>query len=159
MIQQSHPTCFLFWSSFRPLKVKSLSHVRFFATPWTDLPYFDFHVPTSRYLSYSQKAIPFPASDYFPKSTFWWYCSLSGSSVHGIFQARVLEWVKDYPIQKTIRLRMLSIKTDIICRFAEHWTFELSWASWNVCVIKGSFKIWDFSFLFCLSWYYICPID
>ena len=37
------------------MKVKSLSHVRLFVTPWTD----------------------------------W---SLPGSSVHGIFQARVLEW-------------------------------------------------------------------
>ena len=38
------------------MKVKSLSHVRLFVTPWTD----------------------------------W---SLPGSSVHGIFQARVLAWV------------------------------------------------------------------
>ena len=37
------------------MKVKSLSHVRLFTTPWTA-------------------------------------CSLPGSSVHGIFQARVLEW-------------------------------------------------------------------
>ena len=41
------------------VKVKSLSHVRLLATPWTD-------------------------------------CSLPGSSVHGIFQARVLEWGASY---------------------------------------------------------------
>ena len=45
------------------VKVKSLSRVRLFATPWT----------------VAYQALP--------------SCSLSGSSIHGIFQARVLEWI------------------------------------------------------------------
>ena len=33
-------------------------------------------------------------------------CSLPGSSIHGIFQARVLEWVKHFIKYRTARLRV-----------------------------------------------------
>ena len=44
-------------------------------------------------------------------------CSLPGSSVHGIFQARILEWVafffsKGLILEKTLMLRRADIRKD-----------------------------------------------
>ena len=59
------------------VKVKSLSCVRLFATPWTVA----YQAPPS--MGFSSCPTLCDPMD----------CSLSGSSVHGIFQARLLEWI------------------------------------------------------------------
>ena len=76
--------------------MKSLSRVRLFVTPWTVA----YQAPLS--MGFSRSGLPFPstmhesesevAQSYLtPSNTM--DCSLPGSSVHGICQARVLEWV------------------------------------------------------------------
>ena len=82
-------------------------------------------------------------------------CSLAGSSVHGIFQARMLEWVvisfcressqpRDWTWVSCIAGRILSgwatrnltvwITTN--CRkFWKRWEYQTTWpASWEICV-------------------------
>ena len=54
-------------------KVKLLSRIRLFATPWT--------------VAYQEVAQSYPTL-YDPMD-----CSLPGFSIHGIFQARILEWI------------------------------------------------------------------
>ena len=61
------------------VKVKSLSHVRPSATPWTAA----FQAPPSMGFSRQEYWSGVPPMD----------CSLPGFSIHGIFQARVLEWI------------------------------------------------------------------
>ena len=83
------------WDSFSNaekwiVKVKSLSHVRLFATPWTAAyqapPSLGFLLQCRKVNSQSEVAQScLILSD--PMD-----CSLPGSSIHGIFQARVLEW-------------------------------------------------------------------
>ena len=82
-------------------KVQSFSHVQLFATPWTvayqALPSMEF----SRQEYWS--GLPFPSPVHESEKWKWsrsvvsdssnpMDCSLPGSSIHGIFQARVLEW-------------------------------------------------------------------
>ena len=82
------------------VKGKSLSHVGLLATPWTAAH----QAPPS--LGFSRQGhwtgLPFPAPMHESESEVAQSrltlsnptdCSLPGSSVHGIFQARVLEWV------------------------------------------------------------------
>ena len=65
------------------MKVKSLSRVQLFATPWTAAHQAP---PSMKVKSESEVAQSCPTlSDSMD-------CSLPGSSVHGIFQAKVLEW-------------------------------------------------------------------
>ena len=80
-------------------KVKSLSHVQLFATPWTVAYQAPLSVGFSRQEYWS--GLPFPSPMQESESevaqsrlTFHdpMECSLPGSSVHGLFQARVLEW-------------------------------------------------------------------
>ena len=81
------------------VKVKSLSRVRLLGTPWTAAYQALASIGFSRqeYLS----GLPFPSPMHESESEFPQLCptlrdpmgcSLGGSSVHGIFQARVLEW-------------------------------------------------------------------
>ena len=80
--------------------VKSLSRVQLFATPWTVV----YQAPLS--MGYSRQecwsGLPFPSpmhesesevAQLCPTLRDTMDCSLPGSSTHGIFQARVLEWV------------------------------------------------------------------
>ena len=45
-------------------------------------------------------------------------CSLPGSSVHGIFQARVLEWVatafSEITVQKSINISLITSEKDLL---------------------------------------------
>ena len=83
------------------VKVKSLSRIRLLATPWTAA----YQAPPS--LGFSRQehwsGLPFPSpmhesekwkqvAQSCPTPSNSMDCSLPGSSIHGIFQARVLEW-------------------------------------------------------------------
>ena len=81
------------------VKVKWLSRVRLFATLWTVAFQAPLSMGFSRQESWS--GLPFPSPVYESESEVAQSCptlsdpmdcSLPGSSVHGIFQARVLEW-------------------------------------------------------------------
>ena len=81
------------------VKVKSLSHVQLFVTPWT----LAHQAPLSMESSWQEywSGLPFPSPMHESESEVTQACltlsdpmdcSLPGSSAHGIFQARVLEW-------------------------------------------------------------------
>ena len=85
------------------MKVKSLSRVRLLATPWTAA----YQAPPSMGFSRQEywSGVPLPSPHNEPAAAAAAKslqscptlfdpidCSLPGSSVHGIFQARVLEW-------------------------------------------------------------------
>ena len=85
----------------RKVKVKSLSRIRLFATPWTAAH----QAPPSMGFSRQEywSGMPLPSPTRLPQSVSSvaqscptlcdpMDCSLPGSLVHGIFQARVLEW-------------------------------------------------------------------
>ena len=78
-------------------KVKSFSPVRLFVTPWTVA----YQAPPSMEFSKQEywSGLPFPSTmresevtQSCPTLSDPMDCSLPGSSVHGILQARVLEW-------------------------------------------------------------------
>ena len=82
------------------VKVKSLSRVQLLATPWTAA----YQAPPSLGFSRQEQwgGLPFPSpmhksesevAQSCPTLSDPMDCSLPGSSVHGILQARVLEWV------------------------------------------------------------------
>ena len=80
------------------MKVKSLSRVRLLATSWTVA----YQAPPSMGFSRQEywSGLPFPSpmresevAQSCPTLHDLMDCSLPGSSVHEIFQARVLEWV------------------------------------------------------------------
>ena len=86
------------------VKVKSLSHVRLLATPWTTAyqapPTMGFSrqeywsgVPLSSPLLLAAAAVATKSLQSCPTLCDPVNCSLPDSSVHAIFQARVLEWV------------------------------------------------------------------
>ena len=90
------------YESWTIKKVKSLSCVQLFATPWTVA----YHAPMSMGFCRQEywSGLPFPSpcmkvksesevSQSCPTLRDSMNCSLPGSSIHGIFQARVLEWV------------------------------------------------------------------
>ena len=79
------------------VKVKSLNRLRLFATQWTVAH----HAPLSMGFSRQEywSGLPFPSpmhenevTQSCPSLSNTMDCSLPGSSIHGIFQARVLEW-------------------------------------------------------------------
>ena len=79
------------------MKVKSLSRVRLLATPWTAA----YQAPPSMGFSKQEywSGLPFPSpmhesevAQSCPTLGDPMDCSLPGSSIHGILQARVLEW-------------------------------------------------------------------
>ena len=79
------------------VKVKLVSSVSLFATPWTVA----YQVPPSTEFSRQEywSGMPFPSpmhesevTQSCPTLRDPMDCSLPGSSIHGIFQARVLEW-------------------------------------------------------------------
>ena len=76
------------------MKVKSLSRVQLLVTPWTAAYQAALSMGFSRQEYWS--GVPLPAAakslQSCPTPTDPMDCSLPGSSVHGIFQARVLEW-------------------------------------------------------------------
>ena len=83
------------------MKGKLLSRVRLFATPWTAAHQAPLSTGFSRQEFWS--GLPFPSPMYesenerevaqsCPTLSDPMDCSLPGSSIHGIFQARVLEW-------------------------------------------------------------------
>ena len=81
-------------------EVKSLSRVLLFATPWTVAYYTPLSMRFSRQEYWS--GLPFPSPMHESESEVAQSCPtridpmnciLPGSSIHGIFQARVLEWV------------------------------------------------------------------
>ena len=80
------------------MKVKLLSYVRLFPTPWTVA----YQAPQSMEFSRQEywSGLPFPSpmrENEVAQSCLTlpdpMDCSLPGSSIHGIFQPRVLEWV------------------------------------------------------------------
>ena len=84
----------------KKVKVKLLSRVQLFATPWT----IAYQAPPSMGFSRQEywSGLPFPSpmhesesevAQSCPTPSDPMDCNLPGSSVHGIFQARVLEWV------------------------------------------------------------------
>ena len=82
------------------VKVKSLSRVQLLATPWTAAHQAPLSLEFSRQEYWS--GLPFPSPRHESESEVTQSCptprdpmdcSPPGSSVHGIFQARVLEWV------------------------------------------------------------------
>ena len=89
------------------VKVKLLSRVRLLATPWTAAYQAPLSLGFSRQEHWSGLPLPFAIS--FSNAWKWkvkvkslshvhlfvtpWTAAYQGSSVHGIFQARVLEWV------------------------------------------------------------------
>ena len=92
-------------------KVKSLSRVRLFETPWTAAYQAALSMGSSRQEYWSGAPLPSPSyintssllfvsnlglgevAQLCPALCYPMDCSLPGSSIHGIFQARVLEWV------------------------------------------------------------------
>ena len=61
-------------------------------------------------------------------------CSLPGSSVHGIFQARVLEWgaiafsvKKASPVEKGAEVRATSPPVWLVCRHSKHGIIDVQW--------------------------------
>ena len=83
------------------VKVKSLSHVWLFATPWTSVYQAPPSMGFSRQEYWSGLPFPFPMHERKSESEVTQSCltlsdpmdcSLPGSSIHGIFQARLLEW-------------------------------------------------------------------
>ena len=88
---------------FSPWKVKSLSHVQLFATPWTlvmqtrqasnlsGLTQWGLisHLATILCSLNISSVCPPPRRN----SGMWASYTVQGSSIHGIFQARILEWV------------------------------------------------------------------
>ena len=83
------------------VKVKSLSHVRFFATPWTaptrllrpwDSPGKNIGVGCHFLLQCMKLKSESEVTQSCLTLSDPMDCSLPGSSIHGIFQARVLEW-------------------------------------------------------------------
>ena len=103
------------------VKGKSLSHVRLLATPWTAA----YQAPPSMGFSKQEywSGVPLPSPVLYIRSLLFIYficsvqfssvtqscptlsnpmdCSLLGSSIHGIFQARVLEWGAELEVKKT----------------------------------------------------------
>ena len=80
------------------MKVKPLSRVRLFATPWTVAYQASLTMGFSRQEYWSGLPFPSPvreseAAQSCPTLCDPMDCSLPRSSAHGIFQARVLEWV------------------------------------------------------------------
>ena len=68
-------------------------------------------------------------------------CSLPGSSVHGIFQERVLEWVAVLRIQNLLELSFsvhpllnlyLSLPPTICQRMLKEYRASLGYPEWNV---------------------------
>ena len=79
------------------VKVKSLSRVRLCVTPWTAAYQAPPSVGFSRQEYWSGLPLPSPmceseVAQSCPTLSDPMDCSLPGSSIHGIFQARVLEW-------------------------------------------------------------------
>ena len=81
------------------VKVKSLSRVRLFATPWTVAYQAPLSMGFSRQEYWSGLSFPSPMHEseselaqLCPTLHDPMDCSLPGSSIHGIFQVRVLEW-------------------------------------------------------------------
>jgi len=71
------------------VKVKSLSRARLLATPWTAAH----QAPPSMGFSRQEYWSGVPLAQSCPTLCDPMDCSLQGSSIHGIFQARVLGWV------------------------------------------------------------------
>ena len=81
--------------------MKSLSRVRLFVTPWTVAHQTPLSMGFSRQTHWSGLPLPSPMHEVKSESEVAQSCptlsdpmdcSLPGSSVHGIFQARALEW-------------------------------------------------------------------
>ena len=68
--------------------MKSLSHVRLFATPWT----MAYQAPLSMGFSRQEYWKEREVTQSCPTLSDAMDCSPPGSSVHGTFQARVLQW-------------------------------------------------------------------
>ena len=82
------------------LLLSCFSHVRLLATPWTAAHQAPPSLGFSRQEYWSGLPFPSPVHESESEVAQWcptlsdpMDCSLPGSSVHGIFQARVLEWV------------------------------------------------------------------
>ena len=88
------------------LKVKSLSRVQLFAAPWTVAYQAPPSMGFSRQEYWSGLPLPPPMNESevaqsCPTLSNPMECSPSGSSIHGIVQARVLEWgAIEHPHQK-----------------------------------------------------------
>ena len=79
------------------VKVKSLSRVRLFATPWTAAHQAPLSLGFSRQEYWSGLPFPSPTRESEVAQSCLTLsdpmdCSPPGSSIHGIFQARILEW-------------------------------------------------------------------
>ena len=66
-----------------------------------------------------------------------WTCSLPGSSVHGIFQARVLEWIailksRDITLPTKFHLVKAMVFPVVMYR-CDSWDYKESWAPKNWC--------------------------
>ena len=62
-------------------------------------------------------------------------CSLPGSSIHGIFQARVLEWVAlafSTPVPTSLQRRR---ESGLLVQILEHRLVELPWLIFGVTVL------------------------
>ena len=105
-------------------KGKSLSRVQLFATPWTAAYQAPLSVGLSRQEYWS--GVPFPSPIHESESEVAQSrltlsdpmdCSLPGSSIHGIIQARVLEWVaiafSANPMWLGLKLRQNSLPTEV----------------------------------------------
>ena len=123
------PFLFSFWDSYNVnismldfvllllLLLSRFSHVRLCATPWTEAHQIPSSLGFSRQEHWSGLTFPSPmhasekwkwSAELCPTLSNPMDCSLPGSSVHGIFQARVLEWVA-IAFSKSIRVLIKKI--------------------------------------------------
>ena len=73
-------------------------------------------------------------------------CSLSGSFVHGIFQARILEWIAISSSRKSSQLRDETLVSCISCidrQILYHWA---TWEALCKCYIKQLILLFFFFF-------------
>ena len=96
--------CFL----LQCMKVKSLSHVWLLAIPWTAAYQAPLSMGFSRQEYWSGLPLPSPMHESEVAQSCLTLrdpmdCSLPGSPIHGIFQARLLEWAKLYEYMANIK--------------------------------------------------------
>ena len=108
------------------VKVKSLGRVQLLATPWTAALQAPPSMGFSRQEYWSGVPLPSPQSlKSCPKICYLINCSSLGSSVHGIFQARILKWVA------ISFFRGYSWPKDWSCVFCIGRQIPYHWATWE----------------------------
>ena len=125
------------------VKVKSLSCVRLFTTPWTAAYQAPLSIGFSRQEYFTTSA---PEKESEVTQSCLTFCdpmnySLPGSSLHGIFQARVLEWVVISSSRRSSWPRDRTWVSSIVGRYFASWATSevLLFIGETGCGIHGNF--------------------